>query len=785
MTHSSKRFWRHAVKRFAITALLSCPLLLGSQAFAQWSSNSTLNKAISTAASYQFTPTITSDGADGAIITWTDERNGGNNADIYAQSIDAAGVVQWTVNGVAICTAADNQSEPAITGDGAGGAYITWQDQRLGFNNSDIYAQRIDAAGGVQWPANGVAISTAPNRQQAPTITSDGTGGALIAWEDASGIYAQRINAAGVVSWVPAVHVSSTGRIPDIVGDGAGGAIITWGGSGIGAQRISGAGAVLWAPAGLLMTAFGCLACPTFPAITSDGFGGAIITWFDGRDGANDKIFAQRINAAGVVLWAANGVAMTNVPGYEQLDPTIVSDGAGGAIITWHDDRGGNLGYDVYAQRIDPLGAVQWTAGGAAITTAAYDQWHTSIGGDSAGGAVITWEDDRSTGQGIYDIYAQRINAAGGLQWTANGVAISTAANIQLLNGRYISPTYRPNIVSNRAGCAIITWTDGRNGNNMDIYAQQVNGSGSLGTPCREARKAEMCVTKFNDLDGDGVRGSNEPLLPGWTFIVSGGVGNVTTGPQGGICFGVPAPAAYVVSEVVSTGWTPTTPSPQTVIVSPGQTVNLSFGNTKAGKAEMCLTKFNDLDGDGVRDSNETLLPGWTFMVSGGVGNVTTGPQGGICFAVPAPATYLVSEVVPVGWTPTTPNPQTVTVSPSVSVNLSFGNQRCVRPERTQICLTKFHDKDGDGMQDPNEPGLPGWAFTVTPGGPTVTTASNGTFCFVVPVPGTYAISEVPKFWWKPTVPPTGTHTVTVSGGGVNLKFGNRKKFHWLGATWR
>jgi hypothetical protein len=41
-----------------------------------------------------------------------------------------------------ICTVSGNQMNPTITSDGSGGAIITWQDYRSG-SYSDIYAQRI------------------------------------------------------------------------------------------------------------------------------------------------------------------------------------------------------------------------------------------------------------------------------------------------------------------------------------------------------------------------------------------------------------------------------------------------------------------------------------------------------------------------------------------------------------------------------------------------------------------------------------------------------------------
>ena len=88
------------------------------------------NVPLCTAANQQYSSTIVSDGAGGAIVTWYDIRSG--NYDIYAQRVNAAGVPQWTANGVALCTAANNQYSPTIVSDGAGGAIVTWYDYRSG-----------------------------------------------------------------------------------------------------------------------------------------------------------------------------------------------------------------------------------------------------------------------------------------------------------------------------------------------------------------------------------------------------------------------------------------------------------------------------------------------------------------------------------------------------------------------------------------------------------------------------------------------------------------------------
>jgi Secretion system C-terminal sorting domain len=465
-----------AICRSTILIVILVTLSLPASAYSQWSANPIVNNAICTATGDQSYPTIVGDGSGGAIITWQDYR-GGSSYDIYAQRIGASGVVQWSADGVAICTATVSQSYPTIVSDGSGGAVITWQDNRGG-SNYDIYAQRIDASGVVQWSADGVAICTATGDQSNPMVVGDGSGGAIITWQDYRGgsnydIYAQRIGASGVVQWsadgVAICTATGNQYSPMIVGDGSGGAVITWqdyrgGGSyDIYAQRIGASGVVQWSANGVaICTATGN---QSYPTIVSDGSGGAIVTWYDYRGGTTQDIYAQHISASGVAQWSANGVAICTATG-DQLSPTIVSDGSGGAIITWYDLRTGNM--DIYAQRIGASGVVQWSADGVAICTATGQQYSPTIVSDGSGGAIITWQDNR--GGNNYDIYAQRIGASGVVQWSADGVAICTATANQS------SPT----IVGDGSGGAIITWPDYRGGGSYDIYAQRVDRLGNL-----------------------------------------------------------------------------------------------------------------------------------------------------------------------------------------------------------------------------------------------------------------------------------------------------------------
>ena len=363
-------------------------------------------------------PRITSDGAGGAIVTWADDR--GADSDIYAQRINTSGAIQWAADGVPLCTATDDQYWPVLISDGAGGAIVTWEDQRSGSGNYDIYIQRVNAAGTVQWTTDGVPLCTVAEWQRFPDITSDGAGGAIVTWEDRRkvnpeldiNVYAQRVNAAGAVQWTTDGEQICTAAesqgFPMITSDGAGGAFVAWedersGNYDIYVQRVNTAGTEQWTTDGIpICTA---AADQAWPELTSDGAGGTIVTWKDYRSGVS-VIYAQRINAAGSTLWTADGTPLSGNSGATRH--MLVSDGASGAIVAWVDYRNIATNPDIYAQHIDASGMVQWEADGAPICTAEEYQWYQRIASDGAGGAIIAWEDTRNGDFWTIDIYAQQ-----------------------------------------------------------------------------------------------------------------------------------------------------------------------------------------------------------------------------------------------------------------------------------------------------------------------------------------------------------------------------------------
>jgi len=487
------------MKKFApflalvLLANLLSPILV-TQPVTAWSTDSSVNTPVCTAKWSQgaLGLAMVSDGAGGAIIAWADSRSG-DRGDVYTQRLDLNGDLLWTADGAAICVEAGGQIGVSMAGDGSGGAIIAWMDYRGG---PDIYAQRTDSTGSMQWISGGVTVSEFPSYRVEKVIISDGSGGAILAWCDSRDeggwkVYAQRIDSAGVPRWpVNGMPVCPIGRDQYEVGmvsDGAGGAVITWrdyagGSNDIYAQRLDSAGVGQWGENGVPVCSAN--ASQTSPAIASLASGGVIVAWLDSRNGRDD-IYAQKLELTGSIQWAQNGVAVCTAA----VDPenlVISRDASGGATIAWQESRSGS--HDIYAQSVDNAGVVRWPGDGLPVAVRAGEQFAPAVVSNGSGGAVVVWEDVSDTDEPIDihgerflytlskyggDIYAYQVNSDGMAQWEEGGVPVCTARNGQST----------PVVASDGSGGVICAWIDCRSDEQGDIYAQRIIGAGVLGPP--------------------------------------------------------------------------------------------------------------------------------------------------------------------------------------------------------------------------------------------------------------------------------------------------------------
>jgi len=113
----------------------------------------------------------------------------------------------------------------------------------------------------------------------------------------------------------------------------------------------------------------------------------------------------------------------------EQVLPQISLTSDGGCYIAWFDTRTGN--YNVYLQRLDPAGNKMFATDGLLISDNPSNTWIVDwdMMTDNSDNAVIAFSDIRAGGD--FKVYAYLISPTGDFLWGADGVSLSTAADMQ------------------------------------------------------------------------------------------------------------------------------------------------------------------------------------------------------------------------------------------------------------------------------------------------------------------------------------------------------------------
>ena len=400
--------------------------------FSQWNTNPAVNSPIcSTAtASSRSGLVVTPDGLGGMISAWVDSRTPGVSS-VYFQVSNLTGPALLGEGGALAGTSINTISNLSITPDGVGGAIIAWQ------SNDDIFAQRVTSSGTTVF-TNPVPLSvTTTLEQRNPVISIVNTTEAMVVFQDLNSgnadLHVNKINTStGSLVFVNDIPVCSATGIQD--------------------QH----------------------------AIFPDGAGGLFVSWSDRRAGTNIDVYATHLKNDGTAEsgWAVNGTLVCGSDA-TQGNSRIVLDGTGGIYMVWEDFRAGNS--DIYAQRLTATGTASWaTANGTLVCNASNNQQGPQLT-PTSDGVIITWTDGRISNTANRNIYAQKLALADGSNsWpTANGIPVCEAADNQ--------PSATTNglkIVPDGANGAIIAWNDRRLGStNTDIYAQRVSGTGTIMWP--------------------------------------------------------------------------------------------------------------------------------------------------------------------------------------------------------------------------------------------------------------------------------------------------------------
>lgn len=357
-------------------------------------------------------------------------------------AIATPALAQWSSNpnlNLAIADRTGEQVTAKIAADGFGGTWVGWFDHASG--NYDVYVQYLDGAGNETFPHNGVLVSSNPSNSSLVDwdLMCASNDDCVIVFSDARAgsdldVYAYRIDTLGNHVWgANGVTLSNNADFepaPKVCETSDGQFVVVWmrspspGDNTIRMQRLDAAGNVLYAAEGLPISGAAGEDLGFCDVVAADA-GGYIVEWLRhiAVTSSTRHLRAQKFDAAGAAVWP------TFVPVYDAVSlpvaylPIIEPDGAGGAYFCWHRSQAG--AYDSLVQHLDANGVELLPHNGVSVSSEA-GRWELEPAfASTPGGDMLVAFNKRNPSQSNWGVGVQRIDPAGNLLWGPSGVDLA------------------------------------------------------------------------------------------------------------------------------------------------------------------------------------------------------------------------------------------------------------------------------------------------------------------------------------------------------------------------
>lgn len=393
------------------------------------------------------------------------------------------------------------------------------------------------------------------------------------------------------------------------------------------------------------------------------------------------------------------------------------------------DVTGNHGGYDFWVLKLDNLGNIQWQKSlGGTSEDYAYSIKQTSEGGYIVAGRSNSNDGDVGANHGNYDYWIVKLDNAGNIQWQKlyGGSGIDEAHSIQQTSdGGYIVAGFSWSVNGDVTGnhgnssdywivklnnAGVIQWQKCLGGTNADYgysIEQTVEGGyivaghsiSNNGDVSGNHGNYDYWIVKLNNSGtiewqkcfGSGfteyaysIQQTSDRgyVVAGWTYPSNSDLGDVS-GSHGyheywvvkldnagtlewQKCLG----GAYLdeASSIQQTSDDGYIVAGLSTSVDGNVTVNYGqrdFWVVKLRYGSICGFKFNDLNDNGIWETEEPGIPNWEIILQSATGTFTTytDANGGYCFENLHDGQYTVSEVQQNGWLQTFPSSSTYTIT--------------------------------------------------------------------------------------------------------------------------
>jgi hypothetical protein len=453
-------------------------VVCGAPAFAQWSTDPAAPLVVADRSGPQVQPKMVGITGGGFYISWFDSSTGGY--DVYLQRLDIGGNEMWPHNGVLVADRGFSSTQDyGLSVDTGGNAVLAFRDDRG--TTTEVTVSKVSPDGTLLWGTDGVQVSSGGLFVAAPRVTGTSDGNVVVAWTSDFNVMVQKLDPTGAVLWGSGLTLSPAAgsfTAADIHAAESGTAILSlthmtggfpspihlW------AQKLAAAdGAFLWGAGHVQVydQAGGSLQIGNFPPFVPDGSGGAVFAWYTSSPSLQCRV--QRVLANGSEAFPHQGVEVSTNAAQIRVSPSAAFNPVTQAIfVGWREQNGNQSQSGLYAQKVDALGARQWTDSGRVLVPLSGDVITdvTTLASDD--GALLSYIQSPSFGND--PINAIRLDGNGIPVWVPEVVELCTL------------PTQSSRLVGvmGSEGFAAYAWSDGDSGVG-DVLAANLNGDGSLG----------------------------------------------------------------------------------------------------------------------------------------------------------------------------------------------------------------------------------------------------------------------------------------------------------------